>query len=44
VEEFYNQESTHLKATTHHTTAQTGPWVGIRLAPIFPGHSRVYGF
>jgi len=29
LEEFYNQESTHLKATTtHHTTAQTGPSVG----------------
>jgi len=42
VEEFYNQESTHLKATTtHHTTC---PWVGIQLVPICLRYSRFYGF
>jgi hypothetical protein len=45
VEEIYSQESTHLKdTTTHHTTAQTGPWVGIRLILICSGIPWLMGF
>jgi hypothetical protein len=42
VEVVYNQESWNFKPkTTHHTTAQTGPWVGMWLVLICPGNSRV---